>query len=324
MTASTSRVDRRQFMGVVAAASAVGTLTGRSSAQTTLPAKAGFRFAHFTDIHVFAERRAPEGFTAALKHVHSPEQAAQMIVTGGDLVFDSSETSLGVARDRWDLFLRIMKEHCTLPVHHCLGNHDVWGWCHSKCGSNGSESEFGTGLAKAQLKLNRDFQSFDAGGWHFILLNSIEPDPSNECGYLARIGAEQLAWLEKDLAATTLPTVVVSHAPIMSISAGLSGKSLATSANVQQINGGLLHLDGPILHQAFRKSGRVKLVLSGHMHQIDRCEAHGITYCCDGAVCGGWWKIDAAHASPSYALIDLFPDGSFHHRMVDFGWVNVK
>ncbi|MBL9121256.1 MAG: metallophosphoesterase [Phycisphaerae bacterium] len=321
---------RRSFVGVLAATAAAGSsglLQGAGPLAQSLTAPPPdrlrpFRFAHFTDVHCFAERRAPEGFAAALDHVQAKGQAAEMILTGGDLVFDSSETSLGEARDRWDLFNRILKERCRIPVEHCLGNHDVWGWCTAKCGSRGDEAEYGTGLARAQLKLGSEWRSFDRAGWHFIVLNSISPDPKSGCGYLARLNEAQRAWLDQDLAATSLPTVVVAHAPIMSISPAMSGKDLATADNVNQVSGGLLHLDGASLHQVFRKSGRVKLVLSGHLHQIDRCEAHGITYCCDGAVCGGWWKANANHAPPSYALIDLHPDGSFDHRVLEYGWKN--
>jgi 3',5'-cyclic-AMP phosphodiesterase len=324
MAVPQNRVDRRMFVGLLAAggtAAAVGADSRLSSANAAR--KRALRFAHFTDIHLFAERRAPEGLTAALEHVQAAGQAAEMIITGGDLVFDTFETSLGEARDRWDLLHRILKDRCHIPVHHCLGNHDIWGWCRSKCGSNGSETEFGFGLARAQLKLDSDFRSFDHRGWHFVILNSIDTDPKNECGYLARLSNDQRRWLEQDLAGTTLPTVVVSHAPILSISPALAGKDLATAANVNQVSGGLLHLDGASLHQMFRASGKVKLVLSGHLHQIDRCEAHGITYCCDGAISGGWWKANANHAPPSYGLIDLFDDGTFEHRMIEYGWKNL-
>lgn len=314
---------RRAFLGALAAAGALAP-TVAASARPRSPAgpRRVARFAHLTDIHVFTERRAPEGFRAALDHVHAPERGVDFIVTGGDLVFDSSEVGLGEARDRWALFESIMTERCRLPVHHCLGNHDVWGWCMAKCGSNGSEAEYGTGLVRSVLKLDGEFRSFDHAGWHVVLLNSISPDPKTGCGYLARLGKEQRAWLEQDLAATSLPTVVVSHAPIMSVTPAMSGKDLANADGNYQVSGGLLHLDGPSLHQVFRRSGKVKLALSGHLHQIDRVEAHGITYCCDGAVCGGWWKRDANHAPPCYALVDLHEDGTFEHRIVEFGWTN--
>ena len=109
---------------------------------------------------------------------------------------------------------------------------------------------------------------------------------------------------------------IVSVTPLMHGS-GYRGKD-----NRGTISGGLMHLDAQPIHQLFRTSRRVKLVLSGHMHLIDRCEADGVTYCCDGAVCGGWWKADPNHAPPCYGLVDLFDDGSFEHRVVEYGWKN--
>lgn len=326
MTIENSSLPRRGFIGLAVAASGAGLAAPAlaSTPESPAPRKRVLRFAHLTDIHLYSERRAPEGFRAALRHVQEAQREVELIVTGGDLVFDSFETSLGTARDRWDLFTRILKEECRIPIEHCLGNHDIWGWCHAKCGANGGESEYGTALARSALKLDGEWRSFDRGGWHFVVLNSISPHPGDGCGYLAQLSQAQRAWLESDLAATRLPAVVVSHAPIVSVTASMDGKSLSNKDLVNQVSGGLIHLDGPELHQVFRSSGRVKLVLSGHMHQIDRCEAHGITYCCDGAVCGGWWKEDPKHSAPSYAIVDLFDDGTFEHRMTEYGWVNAK
>ncbi len=284
--------------------------------------KRGLRVAHMTDIHLFDERNAPAGFAAALKHVQEAPQSAELVITGGDLIFDSFETGLGVARDRWDLFTRMLREHLRVPVEHCLGNHDLWGWCASRCGSHGDEREFGSGLARQALGISGDYRSFDRNGWHVVLLQSVAPDPADPCGYLGLLGAEQMRWLEADLAATSLPTLVVSHIPIVSVTPWMRGSGYRGADNRGAISGGLLHLDAQAIHALFRRSGRVKLVLSGHMHLIDRCEADGITYCCDGAVCGEWWKPSGAHCRPSYALIDLFDDGTFNHRMVEFGWTN--
>lgn len=323
-TTDSLTLSRRMLMGGIAAAiggHAFGGLSG-AGGEPNATRKRALRFAHFTDIHLFAERNAPQGFAAALAHVQAAPQSAELIVTGGDLVFDSSETALGVARDRWDLFKRMLKEHCRLPIEHCLGNHDVWGWCSTKCGSHGKEAEYGTALARSELGLAGEWQSFDRGGWHFVLLNSIAPDPANECGYLALVSEAQFEWLSADLAATKLPTVVVSHAPIVSITPLMRGSNYRGADNKGTVSGGLMHLDSQRLHKLFRASGRVRLVLSGHMHLIDRCEADGVTYCCDGAVCGGWWKADANHAAPTYGLTDLFDDGTFDHRVIEYGWTN--
>ena len=83
-----------------------------------------------------------------------------------------------------------------------------------------------------------------------------------------------------------------------------------------------MHLDAAPIHGLFRKSGKVKLVLSGHTHLIDRCEVDGVTYCCSGAVCGGWWKPHKTYCEPTWALIDLMADGSFRYEIKPTGWTN--
>lgn len=320
--AVTAPLQRRRFLrtlGVGSAALAVNPVALPSPAAER---RRTLRFAHGTDLHVLAERNAPKGVEAWLAHVQAAPQSAEMILTGGDLIFDSFETSLGVARDRWDLLKRLLKEHCRIPIEHCLGNHDLWGWCAAKCGSNGSEAEWGSGLARTELGLEREWRSFDRGGWHFIVLHSVAPDPANPCGYLGLLGEEQLAWLAADLAAARTPTVVVSHIPIVSVTPMTRGNSFRGKDQRASISGGMQHLDAQPIHRLFRESGRVKLVLSGHTHLIDRCETDGVTYCCDGAVCGGWWQSNPNHCPPCYALVDLFDDGTFDHRMVEYGWTN--
>ena len=245
----------------------------------------------------------------------------ELILTGGDLVMDAFATPREQVDREWALFHRLFAEHCRVPVEHCLGNHDVSGYCLSKARMRGDEPDFGYARPLAELGLPARWRSFDRAGWHFVVLSSIERDPKDECGYLAYLSDEQRAWLEADLAATTLPTVVVSHVPIVSVTPAIRGRTNLASGKTE-ISGGLVHLDAGPLHGIFRASGKVRLALSGHMHLVDRCEADGVTYCCSGAVSGGWWKPSATYCAPTWALIDLFDDGSFDYSIRPTGWTN--
>jgi len=51
-----------------------------------------------------------------------------------------------------------------------------------------------------------------------------------------------------------------------------------------------MHVDAAKIKDLFAKHKNVKLCLSGHLHLVDRVDYNGVTYLCDGAVCGGWWK----------------------------------
>lgn len=255
----------------------------------------------------------------AFENAHA--DGIEMILTGGDLIMDSFATKRAQVDREWALFHKIFDAHCKVPVEHCLGNHDIFGFCLSKAELKGNEADFGYARPLAELKLPARWRSFDRGGWHFIVLSSVERDPNNECGYLAYLTNEQRAWLEADLAATKLPTVVVSHIPIVSVTGTVRDASNVKIGKTE-FGGGLIHLDAGPVHGIFRTAGNVKLVLSGHTHLIDRCVADGVTYCCSGAVCGSWWKPSKTHCDPTYALIDLFNDGSFEYRIKPTGWKN--
>jgi 3',5'-cyclic AMP phosphodiesterase CpdA len=285
----------------------------------TRPTRA-LRFAHFTDLHITPDRPSEPGMKKAFETAQA--DGIEMILTGGDLIMDSFATKREQVDREWALLHKLFAEHCKVPVEHCLGNHDIFGFCLSKAGLKGDEADFGYTRALAELKLAERWRSFDRNGWHFIVLSSVERDPKDECGYLAYLNDEQRAWLEADLAATKLPTVVVSHVPIVTVTPAVRGGETERKNDKTVISGGLVHLDAPTVHGVFRKAGNVKLVLSGHTHLIDRCEADGVTYCCSGAVCGGWWKPHKTYCEPTYALIDLNTDGSFDYRIKPTGWTN--
>jgi len=329
-----SNLDRRSFTtltglaGLAALVSPSRALASSNAQAAAVPAgspTAGarnrvLRFAHFTDLHITPDRPSEPGMKQAFETAQA--DGIEMILTGGDLIMDSFATKREQVDREWALLHKLFREHCRVPVEHCLGNHDIFGYCLSKAGLKGDESDFGYARALSELKLAARWRSFDRNGWHFVVLSSVERDPKDECGYLAYLTDEQRAWLEADLAATKLPTVVVSHVPIITVTPAVRGGETERKNDQTVISGGLVHLDAPTVHGVFRKAGNVKLVLSGHTHLIDRCVADGVTYCCSGAVCGGWWKPHKTYCEPTYALIDLFADGSFDYAIKPTGWTN--
>ena len=312
---------RRSFAALTGLAAIGGALgiAPRVARATPAATARALRFAHFTDLHITPDRDSEPGMIKAFEAAHA--DGIEMILTGGDLVMDSYATKRPQVDREWALFHKLFAEHCKVPVEHCLGNHDVFGICREKSLEKGTEPDFGYARPLAELKLSSRWRSFDRNGWHFIVLSSVEPDPDNECSYLAKLNPEQHAWLEADLAKNTLPTVVVSHIPIVTVTPHIRGEA-EVKAKETTISGGFVHLDAAPIHGIFRKSGKVKLVLSGHTHLIDRCEADGVTYCCSGAVCGGWWKPHKSYCAPTWALIDLMDDGSFRYELKPTGWTN--
>lgn len=272
--------------------------------------------AYLTDIHVQPESKAGEGMAQALRHVQNQKDKVDMIWTGGDLIMDAFGAGFDRATAQWDVFSRVLKAECSLPVRHALGNHDVWGW--DKRESNPAHAaKSGKKWACEVLGLKKPYESFQRAGWKFITLDSTFPAGG---GYTARLDDEQFAWLETELAGTPSGTYVVvnSHIPICTVT------SFYETDRVKDGNwnvpGSWMHIDARKIQDLFRKYPNVKGAMSGHMHQVDRVEFMGVAYLCAGAVSGAWWGGDYYACSPGYMIVNLYNDGSIEEEYVAWGW----
>lgn len=286
-------------------------------------AKRSLRFAHPTDIHVQPELRGGEGMAACFRHMMSLAEPPELIICGGDLPMDTGSTPEEQSRIDWDLFKSTLARTvpASVPIKYALGNHDVFGRDKVACKATGNEPFYGKKWFLQNFGYERTWQSFDQNGWHFVILDSIDLLPDGD-EFVCRIVGEQLDWLRSDLAASKLPTVVVTHAPIISVANYFDkdedewktdGPDLAVSAK-------RMHVDCRDLEELFRSSKNVKLCLSGHLHLLDKCVYNGITYICDGAVSGAKWKGWKRQTPEGYGLIDLYEDGTFSHQYTTFGW----
>jgi hypothetical protein len=202
------------------------------------------------------------------------------------------------------------------PVYSCLGNHDVWDG-KEPTDAVGADKK-GFALMTGVLGMPAPYYSFDKGGWHFVALNSMCNWPK-----YASLSAEHFDWLKADLAKTKLPTVVLSHVPILSVTSQVYGDACRKS-NDNLVPGGWHHADCWAISEVFRKNPHVKLCLSGHMHTCDRVEYRGVWYICGGAVSGAWWNGSEYGFPPCYGQLDLFADGTFSYDFVDYGWTAQK
>ncbi|MBP7933989.1 MAG: metallophosphoesterase [Phycisphaerae bacterium] len=275
------------------------------------------RLAHLTDIHVQPERRAGEGLAACLRHVQSQDDRPELVLTGGDVIMDSLGADEARVRVQWELFAKVMKAENSLPTEHCIGNHDVWGLNRKDSRTSGFEARYGKKWAIEVLGLSRPYRSFDRAGWHFIVLDSTFPVDQ---GYTAKLDDEQFAWLKGDLAKVQpdVPVLVLSHIPILSVAAFMDGENEKTGD--WQVPGAWMHIDARKIKDLFVKHPNVKVCLSGHLHLVDRVDYLGVSYFCNGAVGGGWWKGGYQECEPGYALVDLYADGTCSCRYVTYGW----
>ena len=277
------------------------------------------RLAHLTDIHVQPELGAEEGMASAFNHAQSMKP--DLIITGGDAVMDVFEAKRARAEQLRAIFQGTLKRECGVPVHHVTGNHDILGWNRKKSESTGTEADWGKRFACDLFGVARNYYTFDHGPWRFICLDSVQPKGDR---YTAYLDDAQYEWLQQTLAATpkSMPIAVVSHIPILSLTALTYGapRSREHVGTDTVIYHGEMHTDATLLHDLFKQAGNVKVCLSGHVHLLDHCMIDGISYICDGAVCGSWWKGSVEGIPEGYGVLDLRPDGTFTHRYERYGW----
>lgn len=323
-------INRRSFLAATAliAAAPTSLLTtsrqdkGATSPTLVIPAarRRVMRVAHLTDIHVQPERGADAGIAQCLAHAQSLNPKPDLILTGGDGVMDVFASKQARASELKALFTTTFKNHCDIAARHTIGNHDIFGWNKNASDTTGSEADWGKKFAAELYGIPNRFYSFDMNGWHFVVLDSVQP---MDAGYVAFCDDEQNEWLIKDLKSRPVgsPVLVVSHIPVLSLTSITYGKPRSIEKRGQDtvILAASMHTDGDALHQLFRSNG-VKLCLSGHQHLLDRCTTNGITYICDGAVSGNWWKGIHDGVPEGYGVIDLFDDGSFEHQYMTYGW----
>lgn len=274
------------------------------------------RFAHMTDSHIQPELRAEAGVAACLRHVQDRVDAPTLLITGGDLIMDAFAEDFDRTKQQWDLFTGAFKRECAIEVRHCIGNHDIWGWNKAKSKTTGDEKGWGKAWAAETLGLNRPYYSFERSGWRFVVLDSVRPFENR---YLGGLDDGQFDWLAAELSANaSKPTVIISHIPILSLVAMMADGKLEDSAFVMPAAS--VFSDGMRVHRLLKQHRQVKVCISGHIHMNERIELDGLTYICDGAVSGAWWKGREDRCGEGYGLFDLYENGTFQHEYVEYGW----
>ncbi len=269
------------------------------------------RIAHLTDVHLKNELGAPAHFVKCLHHVQQQTPAVDLILNGGNIVFDMNKENLGTINNQWLLVHQIMKQECSLPIHYCLGNHDIW-WYENNKGT----AVYGKQYALNQLQLARPYYSLMQNGWKIIMLDSVHLDIDGTW-YIGKLGDEQFAWLENELKQTPAqtPVMVLSHIPILTATLMVQDDIV----NKWVMLGGDMHTDTAKIIRLFYQHPNVKLCLSGHIHLRDKVVYNNVTYLCNGAVSGAWWRGNNRETAPGYGLIDLYADGSFTEQYVNYG-----
>lgn len=310
--------NRRNFIKKVTLATGAATLVlphwlqARTEPVRT-KANRVLRIAHITDVHILDQKNAEICFDRVLAAINNMTDKPDFIINTGDTVMDENEETLETVTTRWSVWNKITRAN-KLPVKSALGNHDVWYGPNKVLDEQyRKDSRYGKQWAINELKMPSRYYSFEAKGWKFIALDSI----NGENGY--QLDEEQFLWLSDELRKTSKqqPVCVFNHVPILSMGA-LLYSTKRTKISEVKFPSGDMHNDHQRLKDLFFETKNVRLCLSGHVHYVDAIEYLGVKYLCNGAVSGNWWKSPIAleEFPPVYAIIDLYEDGTSVESLV--------
>ena len=304
-------MKRRSFIqaGLIGAAGAAASCTGK---QPVIGKQELFSFIHYTDIHVQPERGATEGFLAAIDKMNSLKP--DFAISGGDLVMDVLEADENKATTLYDLYEKCCMNF-DMPVHNVMGNHEVFGIRVPDLVPQG-HPDWGKELFKRRLGDGATYRSFDHKGIHFVLFDSIGIEPSEDGAfdYFGELGAEQLAWLEMDLAAIPagMPVVGVTHIPLFSLYYQVKNGPLSPWGR-----GGVIN-DGKPLCDILSKH-RVLGILEGHIHVNELYEYKDTRYVDTAAVSGSWWSGPRDGHPEGFNLVHVYED-EIICEYITYGW----
>lgn len=162
--------------------------------------------------------------------------------------------------------------------HYVLGNH---------CVHTLTKQEFLGGVER-----RKSYYSFDAGGFHFVVLDSCFRSDGVPYGRKnfkwtdPNIPAAELDWLKADLKATTKKTIVFAHQRLDV----KNSHGVKNAASVRKV---------------LEASGKVMAVFQGHSHKNDYKDISGIHYCTLVAMVEG-----QGPANNGYSVLTMAGDGA--------------
>jgi 3',5'-cyclic-AMP phosphodiesterase len=274
-------LDRRRFLKTIAATGAAAALAGTTKfAWPAVPAgpAGSFDFIFFTDTHIEPELDATHGCEICFRKIAG--MRADFAIMGGDHVYDA----LGVERKRADLVFDLYEktqQMIGMPLYQTIGNHDAFGVL-TKSGITPSDPYYGKKMYEDRVS-RRTYYSFDHKGWHFVVLDSIQP--TEDRLWEARVDDAQLRWLENDLngVAPGTPIIVAVHVPVVTAFA-----TWAPDVDTARKYNTLSVANAPQV-VTLLDSHNVVAVLQGHTHVNEFIELRNTKYITGGAVCGNWW-----------------------------------
>jgi hypothetical protein len=212
------------------------------------------------------------------------------VVAGGDLITDGFQSASAAVAARWGAYLAF---HRALHgrVEAAIGNHDLV----AAIPEDGTPPSVDPRAEFCRrLGLERPYRSFDADGYHFILL-----DPFAVVGgtlkYEGRVSAEQLAWLEADLSRLTQTRWGAGGHSRCSPGSTRPDRARSGKPGTEQ-PGGAAPAGGPTPAGAAGAPPRGDVAVAAH------------TFITGGALCGKWWRGAWHGTGEGFGVLTLRPD----------------
>jgi len=166
-------------------------------------APSGFSFVQISDTHIGFKGQANGDPVATLQQVLDRVNALRPAPA---FVLHTGDQTHGQKPGAFDTLAEMLKGVRTARVFYVPGEHDVF-----LDGGKEYLGRYGKGTVGG-----RGWQSFDYKGTHFVGLVNVLTYKGEGMGAL---GADQIEWLEKDLAplASSTPIVVFAHVPLWSV-----------------------------------------------------------------------------------------------------------
>ena len=302
-------ITRRNFLGKMITGFAL--FAGCSLKKTKWPAlgsdKGSVRLVFYTDVHARTEWETPVAMSRAVDAING--QKADLVIAGGDLITDGFQSSVTKVTPRWNAYMN-MHQGIGSDVYPAIGNHDLVAAI-PEDGTSAAENP--RAIYLGHMGLDRTYFSFDAVGYHFIILDAIHVT-GDEYKYQGIIWPEQLEWLKRDLSSIPqgTPVVLVSHIPLLSTFFSAShGATYAAMPNRVIVNN----------RDIFKaiENHNVILVLQGHLHIEEMIRWQNTTFITGGAICGKWWRGYWYGTPEGFGIITLTAT-HVAWEYIDYGW----
>jgi len=306
-------MDRRGFLSLGAAAAAGWAMPVEAK---VAPGAGRVKYIFFTDTHLEPELKGDVGSAQAFAKIKAIKP--EFCIQGGDHCFD-----LAVApRERSMMLLDLYQktEHTLdMPIHHVLGNHDVFGRG-SKSGVSESDPLYGKKAFEQKFDA-KTYRSWDYKGYHFIVLDSVQITPDRY--YSAWIDDPQIAWLKDDLAAVKpgMPIVISVHCPL--ISAANEYKSPWHEPDPGQAKYPTFLTGNAWQVLPLFEGHNILGVFQGHTHLNEVVYWRDIPFITSGAICGNWWMGSRWGTPEGFTVVEL-DRGRIRWRYETYGWTSVK